>query len=123
MTRKVDTLSSQLQKLRDAVDDELVLPLASGVKGPLGSEKQRHRAFERMKRAVGAVGDAGPHSHVRKVLKSLQELKDRSAPERLPHHVDSMAKAFVELQDCLGSDQFHRCVGDTLFRDMPPLLK
>lgn len=121
MTRKVGTLSSQLQELRQAVDHQLVFP---GVKVKVsGSDKQKGRAYECMRRAVGAVGAAGPDSHVCKVLKSLQELKDRSAPERLPHHVDSMATALVELQDCLRSDQFHRCVGSKVFRDMPPLLK
>merc|ERR1740121_3583002 len=119
MMYKVDRLRSRLEELRDAVDRELVLPLRRKhkVKGPLGSHNQSSRAHACIERAV-----TGLNSHAHSLLQVLRELKGRSAPERLPHHVDSMADACLQLQDCVGSEQFRRCVGDRVFQGMPPLL-
>ncbi|CAK9050991.1 unnamed protein product, partial [Durusdinium trenchii] len=115
---KVQRLQGALKGLSKAVDAELVIAKARGrtVKKPLPSERMSARAHAAIERAL-----AGQDCHLTALLHSLEELKARSAPERLPHVVEGLGDACLQLQNVLTSPQFRARVGDSFPHHLPSL--
>jgi len=114
---KVQTLKGCLEAVNKAVDQELVIAKARGrkVKAPAPTDRQSARAHASIERAV-----TGRDSHVSALLQLLEDLKARSAPERLPALMDNLGDACQQLEGVLSSQQFRLCVGDK-FPDLPSL--
>ncbi|CAK0848443.1 unnamed protein product [Prorocentrum cordatum] len=94
---KVQRLKGCLEEVNKAVDQELVI----------AKERMSARAHASIERAV-----TGRDSHAAALLQLLEDLKARSAPERLPSLMDSMGDACMQLEGVLSSPQFRTCVGD-----------
>jgi hypothetical protein len=117
LASKVQTLKGCLEAVNKAVDQELVIAKARGrkVKAPAPTDRQSARAHASIERAV-----TGRDSHVSALLQLLEDLKARSAPERLPSLMDSLGDACTQLEGVLSSPQFRLCVGDK-FPELPSL--
>ncbi|CAK0807954.1 unnamed protein product [Prorocentrum cordatum] len=117
MVEKVQALKGCLEVLNEAVDTELVLAKARGVrvKKPRPSELMSARAHSAIQRAI-----ASRESHVQVLLVALKELRERSSPERMPHVQEGLGSACLQLQGVLESAQFRQCVGDVVEK-FPPL--
>lgn len=113
LTDKVNQLKKALEGLHAAVDEALVLARARGLKveKPAPTAMMCSRAHEAIERAV-----SGGNSHVQALLQVLDELRKRSAPERLPQVMDALGDACSQLQAVLSSDDFFAHVGDK-YRD------
>jgi len=109
LTDKVQRLKSNLETLNEAVDSELVVAKARGrkVKKPQPTEHMSARGHAAIERAI-FIRDC----HVNLLLQTLEELRSRSAPERLPHVVDGLSDACLQIQSVLASPQFRARVGD-----------
>jgi len=109
LIEKVGKLKANLEGLREAVDNELVLAKAKGrkVKKPVPTEYMTGRAHAAIERAV-----VSKDCHSTLLLQTLEELKARSAPERLPHVIEGVSNACKSLQNVLTSQQFRARVGD-----------
>mmetsp|Transcript_94118 Transcript_94118/g.266290 ORF Transcript_94118/g.266290 Transcript_94118/m.266290 type:complete len:602 (+) Transcript_94118:53-1858(+) len=115
---KVQHLKANLEALSQAVDNVLVLGKARGrsVKKPAPSERMSARAHAAIDRAI-----TSRESHASLLLAALEELRARSAPERLPHVMGSITDACQQLQSVLSSAQFRMRVGDSFPEDLPAL--
>ena len=115
---KVQRLQCSLKGLSKAVDGELVIAKARGrtLKKPLPSERMASRAHAAAERAL-----VGQDCHLSALLQALEELKTRSSPERLPHVVEGLGDACVQLQNVLTSPQFRARVGDAFPQRLPSL--
>lgn len=115
---KVQRLQASLKGLSKAVDAELVIAKARGrtVKKPLPSDRMSSRAHAAVERAL-----VGQDCHLSALLHTLEELKTRSSPERLPHVVEGLGDACVQLQNVLTSPQFRARVGDSFPQRLPSL--
>ncbi|CAL1155237.1 unnamed protein product [Cladocopium goreaui] len=115
---KVQRLQASLKGLSKAVDAELVIAKARGrtVKKPLPSDRMSSRAHAAVERAL-----VGQDCHLSALLHTLEELKTRSSPERLPHVVEGLGDACVQLQTVLTSPQFRARVGDSFPQRLPSL--
>jgi len=109
LIEKVQRLKAHLSALNDAVDSELVVTKARGrkVKNPRPSEYMTARAHAAIERAI-----QGPDCHAALLVKTFEELRSRSAPERLPHVVETLSAACHQLQAVLTSPEFRARVGD-----------
>lgn len=114
---KVQKLRESLESLNETVDNELVLAKARGrkVKQPAPSQTMSSRAHAAIDRAI-----TGGDCHITMLLAVFEELRARSAPERLPHVMEGLGDACFQLQKVLASPQFLARVGDCC-RDLPPL--
>ncbi|CAE8720578.1 unnamed protein product, partial [Polarella glacialis] len=117
ITEKVQRLRSSLDALNSIVDSELVIAKARGraVKKPCPTERMSAQGHAAMERAV-----CSKDSHTQLLLTTLEELRARSAPERLPHVVEGLGDACAQLQNVLSSPEFQARVGDA-FPKLPPL--
>jgi len=109
LIEKVGRLKASLEGLREAVDNELVLAKAKGrkVKKPVPTEYMTGRAHAAIERVI-----VSKDCHATLLLQTLEELKTRSAPERLPHVIEGVSNACKSLQNVLASQQFRARVGD-----------
>merc|ERR1719253_1558648 len=84
LTEKVVRLKSVLENLKRAVDDNLIVAKAKGyvVEKPTPSHKMCQRASLAIDRSV--IQSA---SHVQALLKAVEDLRQRSSPDRLPQVV------------------------------------
>jgi len=114
---KVQRLKKSLKDLHDALDKMLVVPRARGqsVEKPVPSNTMNQRAHAAIERAI-----VSRENHAQSLLQALDELRSRSAPERLPHLMEGLGDACMQLQGVLTSPQFLECVG-TNFPPLPPL--
>lgn len=94
LTEKVMQLRSNLDRLSKEVDDVLVL------------ERMSKRANEALQRAV-----SGRDPHVQALLHSLDELKAKSAPDRLPDVTESIMDACESLKAIFASEMFRARIG------------
>ncbi|CAE7212066.1 FKBP16-1 [Symbiodinium pilosum] len=117
MVEKLQRLQGSLKGLNRAVDSELVIAKARGrsLKKPLPSERMSARGHAAIQRALD-----GRDCHLTALLQSLEELKSHSSPERLPHVMEGLGDACLQLQNVLSSAQFRARVGDA-FPRLPPL--
>lgn len=117
LASKVQTLKGCLEAISKGVDQELVIAKARGrkVKSPAPTDRQSARAHASIERAV-----TGRDSHVSALLQLLEDLKARSAPERMPALMDNLGEACTQLEGVLSSQQFRLCVGDK-FPTLPSL--
>mmetsp|Transcript_49434 Transcript_49434/g.137404 ORF Transcript_49434/g.137404 Transcript_49434/m.137404 type:complete len:865 (-) Transcript_49434:125-2719(-) len=117
LVEKVQRLRASLETMTEAVDAELVLAKARGrkLKQPAPTQTMCARAHAAIARAI-----TGSDCHAQLLLQVFEELRSRSAPERLPHVMEGIGDACTQLQHALTSPQFLSRVGDS-FRDLPPL--
>lgn len=118
LVEKVLSLKGLLESLNHSLDAAYVLARARGQKvlKPAPSEKMCFRAREAIQRALLA----GKGSHADQLLQVADELRARSAPERLPHLAKGLGDATLSLSSVLSSEEFRRHVGDA-FPDLPKL--
>jgi len=105
---KVQRLKSSLEALNEAVDSELVVAKARGrkVKKPHPTEYMCSRAHAAIDRAI-----LSRECHATLLVQTFDELRSRSAPERLPHVMEGLSDACMQLQAVLTSPQFRARVG------------
>jgi len=117
LTEKVQHLRGSLEALSEAVDFELVLARARGrkIQKPAPTQTMSARAHAAIDRAI-----TGMDCHTVLLLSSLEELKTRSSPDRLPHVMEGIGDACSQLQSVLTSPQFLARVGDS-FPELPSL--
>merc|ERR1719215_1326428 len=72
------------------------------------------RAHEALDRAV-----SGQDTHAQALLATLEELRRRSAPERLPAVTDALGDACSQLQAVLSSEDFFAHIGDSFRKSFP----
>lgn len=103
VVEKVQRLRGSLEGLHEAVDTELVIAKAKGykVKKPAPTEYMSARAHAAIDRAI-----ISRDCHANLLLQTFEELKARSAPERLPQVVEGLSDACKSLQNVLSSQQF-----------------
>jgi hypothetical protein len=119
LTEKVQSFKNNLVQLNEAADDAYVLARARGraVEKPAPSSQMGARAHSAVERAV-----LGRNSHVQSLLQTIDALKVRSAPERLPRVMEGLGDACLALQTVLTSSEFRARIGDS-FPDLPPLCR
>jgi len=117
LTEKVQRLKGLLENLHRAVDDHLVVAKARGyaVEKPAPSQGMGKRAHDAIDRAA-----IRRSSHVQVLLQAMEELRQRSSPDRLPQVVAGIGDACMQLDAVLSSPQFLACVGDR-FPTLPRL--
>merc|ERR1711976_310408 len=117
LTKKVQKLRSSLETVNESVDQELVIAKACGrkVKKPIPSQQMSARAHGSIDRAIIAS-----ENHAQMLVNVLDDLRARSAPERLPQLVDTLGDACQQLQNVLFSSQFRARIGGN-FPDLPGL--
>jgi hypothetical protein len=117
LTDKVQRLKASLEQLNQAADEIYVLARAKGaaVPKPAPTSRMCSRAHSAIERAV-----TGRSSHVQLLLQTLEELRGRSSPERLPQVMEGLGDACSQLQCVLTSPEFRACVGDS-FPELPLL--
>jgi hypothetical protein len=118
LVEKVQRLRGSLQHLNETLERKNVLAKAKGQKvdSPTPSESMSKRAHDAIARAM-----TGHNSHCDSLLKTLDDLRARSAPDRLPHLVDGLGDACTQLQVVMSSPEFRARVGDA-FPDLPALV-
>ena len=118
LQEKVQQLKGSLEQLSTFLDSAYVLARARGQKipKPAPSDKMCARARDAIHRAL-----LGSTSHASQLLQLAEELRVRSAPERLPHLAKGLGDACVTLSEVLVSAEFRRHVGDA-FPRLPRLL-
>ncbi|CAJ1405207.1 unnamed protein product [Effrenium voratum] len=116
LVEKVTSLRTRLEQLNGALDAAYVLARARGqkVQKPAPSEKMCFRAREAIQRAFLS----GKSSHAGQMLQIADELRARSAPERLPHLQRGLGDACASLGRVLGSAEFRRHVGEVDMRQL-----
>lgn len=109
LTEKVLQLKGHLESLNRAVDDNLVIASARGyaVEKPKPSQLMGKRAHLAIERAVIKSG-----SHSQSLLQAIEDLRQRSSPDRLPQVVAGIGNACLHLDAVLTSPDFRKCVGD-----------
>jgi len=117
LTEKVQRLKVHLESLNRAVDDCLVVASARGyaVEKPTPSARMGQRAHLAIDRAV-----IHSSSHVQLLLHAMEDLRQRSSPDRLPQVVAGIGDACMQLDAVLSSPEFRACVGDR-FPHLPRL--
>jgi hypothetical protein len=117
LMEKVHRLKSNLENLNRAVDEHLIVARAKGyaVEKPAPSERMCQRARGAAERAV-----INNSSHVQLLLQAMEDLRQRSSPDRLPQVVEGIGAACMQLDAVLSSQQFRACVGDR-FPSLPRL--
>eukprot|EP00403_Amphidinium_massartii_P024622 CAMPEP_0178401700 /NCGR_PEP_ID=MMETSP0689_2-20121128/16439_1 /TAXON_ID=160604 /ORGANISM="Amphidinium massartii, Strain CS-259" /LENGTH=738 /DNA_ID=CAMNT_0020022533 /DNA_START=36 /DNA_END=2249 /DNA_ORIENTATION=- len=118
LTDKVLQLKVALEQLSQYIDNVLVLARArkSAVEKPCPSARMSSRAHAAVQRAA-----IGRDSHAPLLLATFEELKARSAPERLPLVVEGIGDACTQLQRALNSPEFRARIGDS-FPELPPIV-
>jgi len=118
LVEKVQSLRGVLESLNQSLDAAYVLARARNqkVQKPAPSKKMCFRAREAIQRALLA----GKGSHADQLLQLADELRARSAPERLPHLAKGLGDATLSLSDVLDSAEFRRHVGES-FPELPHL--
>lgn len=114
---KLNCLKGSLEHINEAVESAYVLARArqGRVEKPAPSDRMCSRAHACIERAV-----TGRSSHAKALGQAIEELKARSAPERLPMVTGSLGDACKTLQVILQSPEFRDSVGDA-FANLPPL--
>eukprot|EP00440_Ansanella_granifera_P008785 gb/GFBE01009518.1/.p1 GENE.gb/GFBE01009518.1/~~gb/GFBE01009518.1/.p1 ORF type:complete len:707 (+),score=105.74 gb/GFBE01009518.1/:1-2121(+) len=114
---KVQKLKLHLERLNETLDAAYVLGRAreQRVEKPAPSGRQCARARAAIERAL-----IGRNSHANQLTQLVDELRTRSAPERLPHVAKGLGDACMTLQGVLASPEFRAHVGDA-FPELPPL--
>eukprot|EP00439_Symbiodinium_sp_Y106_P045285 s2395_g5.t1 len=117
LQEKVQQLKASLEQLSNSLDSAYVLARARGqkIQKPAPSEKMCARARDAIQRAL-----LGGTSHASQLLSLAEELRARSAPERLPHLAKGLGDACLTLSEVLVSAEFRRHVGDS-FPQLPTL--
>jgi len=114
---KVQKLKHHLESLNEKLDDAYVLARARGqsIEKPSPSTRMCSRARAAIERAL-----IGRNSHANQLSQLIDELRSRSAPERLPHVAKGLGDACMALQHVLASPEFLSHVGDS-FPQLPAL--
>merc|ERR1712072_788874 len=96
----------------------MVLAAVRGAKvpKPVPTDKQSSRAHTAIERSV-----LGQTSQAQVLLQTLDELRNRSAPEGLPQVQAALGDSCHQLQSVLSSPAFLLCVGDAFPKDLPML--
>jgi len=117
LVNKIQRIKAHLEKLNEAVEGVYVLARARGVKveKPAPTSRMSARAHASIERAV-----TGRSSHVHTLLQTIEELRARSSPERLPHVMEGLGDACMALQTVLASQEFRAHVADG-FPELPSL--
>jgi len=102
-------VQTHVGRLNDFLEKNLTIARARGQKppGPQPTNRMCERAHNAIARAV-----TNRPSHVQSLLQSLEDLRARSAPERLPHLLGSLGDACAQLQMVMNSDEFRARAGD-----------
>eukprot|EP00927_Polykrikos_kofoidii_P065226 TRINITY_DN61009_c0_g1_i1.p1 TRINITY_DN61009_c0_g1~~TRINITY_DN61009_c0_g1_i1.p1 ORF type:complete len:1043 (-),score=172.52 TRINITY_DN61009_c0_g1_i1:89-3217(-) len=114
---KVQLLKTSLKHLDEVLDKHMFLAKAHGrkVEGPVPSARMNSRAHDAIGRAI-----TNQENHVQSLLQALEDLRARSAPERLPNVMEGLGDACMQLSAVLSSPEFRQRVGDA-FPAMPAL--
>jgi hypothetical protein len=115
LIEKVLRLRVLLENLKRAVDNHLIVAKSRGyaVEKPAPSQRMGQRAHLAIERAV-----VQSSSNVQMLLQAVEDLRQRSSPERLPQVVRGIGDACIQLDAVLSSQEFRSCVGDS-FPDLP----
>eukprot|EP00930_Biecheleria_cincta_P034939 TRINITY_DN24077_c0_g1_i1.p1 TRINITY_DN24077_c0_g1~~TRINITY_DN24077_c0_g1_i1.p1 ORF type:complete len:673 (-),score=112.96 TRINITY_DN24077_c0_g1_i1:31-2049(-) len=115
---KVQRLKICLERLNCTLDAAHVLARARGqhVAKPAPSPRMCSRARQAIERAL-----IGRSSHVNQLTQLIDDLRARSAPERLPHVAKGLGDAWFSLQGVLSSPEFRAHVGNA-FPEVPALI-
>jgi hypothetical protein len=118
LSEKVHRLKYHLERLNASLEAVYVLGRARGlaVEKPAPSTRMFARASAALGRAI-----VGKSSHVEELVKIVEQLKARSAPERLPHVAKELSDACMNLQHILASTEFRAVAGDA-FPELPTLI-
>lgn len=113
---KLQLLCASLEDLNKAFEDAYVLARARGKSAPKPGPSSRMclRAHTAIERAVTGRG-----AHMQMLLQAVEDLRSRTAPERLPHIVGGLGDALCSLQQALASPEFHACAGATAAVSLP----
>jgi hypothetical protein len=119
LSEKVQAFTNNLTQLNGAVDEAYVLARARGkaVEKPAPSNTMCTRAHAAVQRAV-----LGRSSHAQSLLQTIDALKVRSAPDRLPRVMEGLGDACSALQTVLNSSEFRARIGES-FPELPPLCR
>jgi hypothetical protein len=109
LMEKVQKVQTNVNKLNEFLEKGLVIARAKG-KNPAGP-KPTNLMCERAHNAISRAITNRP-SHAQGMLQCLEDLRARSAPERLPHLLGSLGDACVQLQMVMNSEEFRARVGD-----------
>jgi hypothetical protein len=118
LSEKVHRLKYHLERVNASLEAVYVLGRARGlaVEKPAPSTRMFARASAALGRAI-----VGKSSHVEELMKTVEQLKARSAPERLPHVAKELSDACMTLQHVLASTEFRAVAGDA-FSELPTLI-
>lgn len=114
---KVQSLRSNLEQLNEALDQTYVLARARGmpIEKPAPSNTMGVRAHACIERAVN-----GRSSHAQVLLQVIDDLKAKSAPDRLPHVAEGITDACMGLHGVLQSPEFRSVFGNSALPELPP---
>jgi hypothetical protein len=109
LLEKMQKVQANVNKLNEFLEKSLVIARARGQKpaAPTPSARMCERAHNAIARAM-----TNRACHAQSLLEGLEDLRGRSAPERLPHLVGSLGDACVQLQMVMNSEEFRARVGD-----------
>lgn len=110
LMKKIQRLRMHLERINSSLENVYVIGRARGLSAekPAPSNKMQTRSHSALERAM-----TGPASHFSMLMQQVEELRKRSAPDRLPYLVKSFGSAFTQLSEVLTSPEFHAHVGDT----------
>jgi hypothetical protein len=108
LSEKVSRLKNHLENLKRAVDG-IAVASAKGytVEKPMASQRMGQRASLAIERSI-----VHSNCHAEALLKAVEELRQRSSPDRLPQVVAGIGDACHQLDAVLCSQEFRACVGD-----------
>lgn len=114
-------LKAAMESLSEAVEECLVLARSKGhkVAKPVPSIRMSQRASECIQRAVS--GAYGRKSNAESLLETIEKLRQKSAPERLPHLIGELGDTFRDLQSALSSQDFRARAGSQALLELPAL--
>eukprot|EP00929_Paragymnodinium_shiwhaense_P069952 TRINITY_DN3535_c0_g1_i2.p1 TRINITY_DN3535_c0_g1~~TRINITY_DN3535_c0_g1_i2.p1 ORF type:complete len:957 (-),score=185.60 TRINITY_DN3535_c0_g1_i2:76-2538(-) len=109
LTDKVKQLKACQAHVKEVMDKALVLARHKNQKvdAPAPSERMLSRAHAAIARSIN-----GPASHVEKLTAALEELRLRSAPERMPELRGELSDACEQLRAVVESAEYRARVGD-----------
>lgn len=112
LEQRVKQLKSNLETLNTHVEEALVLARARGstVPGPVPTTQMRQRAAEAVDRAILARVN-----HYQEFVLSLEALRAKSDPERLPKLEEDLSDACTQLHASLTSTEFRMHIGEASF--------